>query len=95
MLSLNLLLTDFKLKDEFDFFRNIITKIKEVNGERLSQIVAQLPMPKQNFLKHVLQSFRVQVDEKSKGTVARKIVTVKSKKNAEDLISKDNQMSDA
>ena len=69
-------------------------KIKQFNHDGLAQIIAKLPLPKQNYLKHVLQSQRISVDEKNQSTRARKIVSVKGKKDINSFTDKDNEMSD-
>lgn len=88
------MITDFKKKDEFAIFREIIFKIKEINHDGLAKIINKLPQGKQNYLKQVLQSERVPVDEENQTTRARKIVTIKGKKGISGFTQKGNEMSD-
>lgn len=78
------MISDFKKRDEFEYFRNVILKIKEVNLQGLAAIVETLPEAKREYLKLVLQSHRIAVGPNGTETVARKIVSVKSKKSAND-----------
>lgn len=78
------MISEFKAKDEFDYFRQIIRKIKEVNFKGLLTLVEGLPNAKRDYLKTALQSHRVNVGSSENQTVARKIVSVKSKKSGED-----------
>lgn len=58
-------------------------KIKEANLQGLQQIVDCLPEAKKVYLRLVLQSHRVATGAGTE-TVARKIVSVKSKKSVND-----------
>ena len=79
------MISKFKKRDEFEYFRSVVVKIKEVNSQALSAIVEQLPESKRDYLRLVLQSHRVNVGTNGTQTVARKIVSVKSIKSANDM----------
>lgn len=79
--TIDLLITDFKKKDEYDFFRHVVTSIRNVNETALKKIVQDMPLEKQEFLRQVLLSHRVTIDTEKNKTMARKIVSVRGKKN--------------
>jgi len=78
------MISDFKNKDEYDYFRKIIQKIKEVNFKGLLTLVEGLPISKREYLRTALQSHRINIGSSENQTVARKIVSVKSKKSGVD-----------
>lgn len=74
------LVTDFKTKDEFAFFKNVVIMMKDMDHNGLAQIIQTMPQAKQNYLRQVLQSQRVVLDAVRNKTEARRIVTVRGKK---------------
>ena len=79
--TLDKLITEFKSKDEYDHFKNIVVRIRSVNDAGFKEIVSSMPIAKQEYLKQVLQSQRVVIDAKENKTVARKIVKVRGVKD--------------
>lgn len=78
---MDLLITEFKKKDEFSFFKSVVMKIRDLNEAGLKKIIQSMPQSKQDYLKQVLLSHRVVVDASENKTVARKIVSVRGKKD--------------
>ena len=76
----NSLVTDFKKRDEFGYFREVVVKIKNANPTALHAIVECLPQAKKGYLTSILQSYRVALNADGTESVTRKMVTVKAKK---------------
>jgi len=72
------LLTSIKKLDEFEVFRTSVAALKERNQAALQGIVATMPEKKQTYLRQILFSKRIEINEQT--SVARKIVKVRAKK---------------
>ena len=76
------LIAGIKAEDEFATFREAFAKFKEQNQAYLVKIAENLSEIKKEFLKDVLQSHRVVLDQAEGTTQARKIVKVSGAKVA-------------
>ena len=74
-------------RDEFLIFRESVFAIREKNEGILLELVKKLPANKREYLKQILHSKRVVVDEKNgqQETEARKIVKAKTRKVANNI----------
>lgn len=79
-MTLDLLITDFKSRDEFEFFRNVVISLKNLYEANLKQIVQTMVPAKQEFLKQVIQSQRIVINDEENMSVPRKIVSVRGKR---------------
>lgn len=74
------LTSDIKGQDEFTAFRDTITLLKQQKPQLLVQLVGQLVEKKKEYMKEVLQSQRVMLNETQGITGARKMVKTVSRK---------------
>jgi len=76
--------TQLKLEDEFVFFKNVVLKLKDQNKQRIEELYEKLPPQKQKFMKDILHSQRVTLDDLGKSQ-ARRIVKARTGKVAVNL----------
>lgn len=62
--------------DEFEYFQKFIAEIKERNQEFLHHFIFSLTEETRTYLKDILSSKRIVVNEKENVTVPRKILKV-------------------
>jgi len=84
---LDLFESEVTKRDEFIFFRESVFSIKEKNENLLLELVKKLPSTKREYLKQILHSKRVVVEEKNghQETEARKIVKARTRKVANNI----------
>jgi len=74
-------------RDEFLIFREAVFAVRDKNENILLELVKKLPSNKREYLKQILHSKRVVVDNKNgqEETEARKIVKAKGRKVANNI----------
>lgn len=76
------LTTDVKNRDEFDTFRSALYKFKANNADALAQLTAQLSAKRLDYLRDILMTHRVIIDEEGKKQVRiRKMLATKDVKD--------------
>lgn len=74
-LTLDLIIGDFKTKDEFSYFKEAYTKLCAEGGEQFAKMIEQMPVKAKRLLKNVKQSKRITITQKGNQVrVIRKLV---------------------
>ena len=75
-MSLEVVKTEIKNEDEFQFFKSVMMQLFSQNREGTLAFIAQMNKPKQQFLKDIMTVKRIKLQGQN-ADVPRKIIKVK------------------
>lgn len=77
--------TELKVKDEFTIFKEALHEMKTIGETVTLDLVNRLSSEKKEFLREIMQSQRVAIDESGGKTETRRIVKPRTRKIATNI----------